>query len=94
MPGKRIPLYARERILVLQRIGKSYSEISRELRSSGCPVSEDSVSAFLKKSNGAEVKKPLKEFHHQRKLEMVHYEYIDAEMVKNDELCAAGKIKL
>jgi transposase-like protein len=31
MSGKRIPPYAKERILMLSKKGKNYSEISREL---------------------------------------------------------------
>ena len=94
MSGKRIPPYARERILILHKNGNSYSKISRELRLSGCPVSRQSVSAFVKKCTGEkEDKKPLKETNYQRKPEMVHFKYIDSEMARNDELCAAGKMQ-
>ena len=108
MSGKRVPPYAKEWILMLNKKGKSYwekeqilmlnkkgnnySEISRELELSGCLVSKQTVSAFVRRSNNERTDlKPGKERNCKRVLKMVHYEYIDSEMTKNDELCAVGK---
>ena len=93
MSGKRIPPYAKERILMLSKKGKNYSEISRELELYGCPVSRQTISAFVKRSNNerTDLKPAVKERKCKRVLKMEHFEYIDNEMAKNDELCAVGK---
>ena len=93
MSGQRIPPYAKERILILNKKGKNYSEISRELESHGCPVSRQTISAFVKisKSEQTDQKPAVKKHECKRVLKMHHYEYIDNEMAKNDELCAVGK---
>jgi hypothetical protein len=94
MSGKRIPLYAKERILILSKKGANYSEISRELKLCGCPVSRQTISAFVKCSNNeqTDLKNTVKERKCKRVLKMEHFEYIDNEMAKNDELCAVGKL--
>jgi hypothetical protein len=48
MPGTRIPLYAKERIMMLHKKGKNFCEISRDLHMSECPVSRQSISKFIK----------------------------------------------
>jgi hypothetical protein len=52
MPGTRIPLYVKERIMMLHKKGKNFSEISRDLHMSECPVSRQSISKFIKWSSG------------------------------------------
>ena len=93
MSGKRIPSYAKEQILMLRKKGNTYSEISRELELCGCPVSRQTISAFVKCSNKdhTDLKHAVKENSCKRKLQMEHFEYIDDQMSKNDELCAIGK---
>ena len=93
MSGKSIPPYAKERILILHKKGKNYSEISRELESHGCPVSRQTISAFVKssKSEQTDQNPAVKKRECKRVLQMQHFEYIDKEMAKNDELCAVGK---
>ena len=78
---------------MLSKKGSTYSEISRELELSGCPVSRQTISAFVKRSNKehTDLKRAVKENKCKRKLQMEHFEYIDNEMSKNDELCAIGK---
>ena len=46
MTGKRIPPYAKERILMLRKKGSTYSKISRELELCGCPVSRQTIHVF------------------------------------------------
>ena len=87
MSGKRIPPYAKERILMLSKKGKNYSEISRELELYGCPVSRQTISAFVKRSNNerTDLKPAVKERKCKRVLKMEHFEYVDNEMAKNNE---------
>ena len=93
MSGKRIPPYTKERILMLSKKGANYSEISRELTLWGCPVSRQTISAFVKCSNNelTDLKTAVKKRKCKRVLKMEHFEYIDNEMAKSDELCAVGK---
>ena len=93
MSGKRIPPYAKERILMLTKKGSMYSEISRELQLCGCLVGRQTISAFVKRSNKehTDLKRTVKENKCKKKLQMEHFEYIDNEMSKNDKLCAIGK---
>ncbi len=56
-------------------------------------MSRQTISAFVKCSNNelTDLKTAVKEHKCKRVLKMEHFEYIDNEIAKNDELCAVGK---
>jgi hypothetical protein len=53
----------------------------------GCPVSRQTISAFVKHSNNeqTDLKPAVKERKCKRVLKMEHFEYVDNEMAKNNE---------
>ena len=90
--GTRLSPYAKERILILSKEGKKYTEISLELASSSCPVSRQTISAVVRDSKKRRnVFSPRRCGGNKRVLTMEHYTCIGEEMSKNDELCAVGK---
>ena len=55
-------------------------------------MSRQSISAFIKRSKSdQEARSFVRKCGAKSILTMEHYEYIDGEMAKNDELCAVGK---
>ena len=66
--------------------GHNYSKISRELEEVGCSVSRQSVSAFVRRSKRTQQDQIFRQNNHKRVLTTEHFEFIDHEMVKNDEL--------
>ena len=83
----KLSLYARKRIVNLRRLGKNVSEIVRKIREEdNITASRPAVSLFLKRFNQTGSINDKQRTGRHRKLVLQHFDIIDEEMRRNDEL--------